>query len=55
VAQQLVGLIERDHAESPSSAACHALRVAPPPAPPLAVEFSASAPRAPPPPSTRTR
>ncbi len=23
-AQQLVGLIERDHAESPSSAACHA-------------------------------
>jgi hypothetical protein len=54
-AQQLVGLIERAHAQPLSSAAHHTLRTSTPSAPSLAAEFSPSAPRAPPSSSTRTR
>jgi hypothetical protein len=54
-AQQLVGLVERAHAEPPSSAAHHASRAAAPSAPSPAAEFCPSAPRAPPSPDTRTR
>jgi hypothetical protein len=54
-AQQLVGLIERAHAELPSLVASHALLATGPSEPSLAAALSPGAPRAPPSPLTRTR
>jgi hypothetical protein len=54
-AQQLVGLIERAHAELPSLVASHALLAPGTSAPSIAAALSPGAPRAPPSPLTRTR